>query len=162
MPIVRMNHAVLFVRDAAKTASFYRDVLSFRDAFGMEDALFMQAPGSKNDHDIAFFSVGETAAQSAAGRETVGLYHIAWEVESLRDLRDYREKLEAASALTGATDHGQTKSLYGIDPDGLDFEIMWLVPAHLLKESESEARASKHLDLDKEIARFGLDTKATA
>jgi catechol-2,3-dioxygenase len=163
MPIVRMNHAVLFVRDAAKTASFYRDVLGFRDAFGMEDALFMQAPGSKNDHDIAFFSVGETAAQSAAGRETVGLYHIAWEVESLRDLRDYREKLEAAGALTGATDHGSTKSLYGSDPDGLEFEIMWPVPEHLLKDGEREARATiKRLDLDKEIARFGLDTKASA
>jgi hypothetical protein len=65
--------------------------------------------------------------------------------------------------LTGATDHGSTKSLYGSDPDGLEFEIMWPVPEHLLKAGERDARATiKRLDLDKEIARFGLDTKATA
>ncbi len=156
-----MNHAVLFVRDADRTAKFYREVFGFRDAFRMEGAVFMQAPASNNDHDIAFFSVGDTAAASAAGRETVGLYHIAWQVESLRDLRDYREKLDAAGVLTGATDHGSTKSLYGRDPDGLEFEIMWPVPQELLSASERDARETiKRLDLDREIARFGLDTKA--
>lgn len=161
MPIFRMNHAVLFVRDAARTAAFYRDVLGFRDVFSMEDALFMQAPGSTNDHDIAFFSVGPSATASTAGRESVGLYHIAWQVETLGDLREYRDKLDAAGKLTGATDHGSTKSVYGMDPDGLEFEIMWPVPLDRLTAAEREARATiRRLDLDKEIERFGMDTKS--
>ena len=30
MPITRLNHAVLYVRDAARSAQFYADVLGFR------------------------------------------------------------------------------------------------------------------------------------
>ena len=31
-------------------------------------------------------------------------------------------------ALTGASDHGATKSVYGRDPDGIEFEVTWMVP----------------------------------
>ena len=30
MPITRLNHAVLFVRDVERSVAFYRDVLGFR------------------------------------------------------------------------------------------------------------------------------------
>jgi len=161
MPIKRMNHAVLFVRDAERTAVFYRDVLGFRDVFGMDGARFLQAPASTNDHDIAFFSLGPNAGDSEAGRTTVGLYHVAWEVETLADLGGYRDKLRAAGALTGMSDHGTTKSLYARDPDGLEFEIAWVVPAGLLAPEDLAARESgvRPLDLEREIARFGPGTR---
>ena len=70
MPVTRMNHAVLYVRDAARTAAFYRDVLDFRVVFEMAGgrAIFLQAPASTNDHDLGLFTVGEGAAASGAGR----------------------------------------------------------------------------------------------
>ena len=34
-------------------------------------AVFLQAPGSMNDHDLGLFQVGDAAGPSAAGRETV-------------------------------------------------------------------------------------------
>jgi catechol-2,3-dioxygenase len=57
----------------------------------------------------------------------------------------------------GASDHGSTKALYAHDPDGLEFEVSWLVPADLLTEDD-EIRTVP-LDLDAEIQRYGAQTK---
>jgi catechol-2,3-dioxygenase len=153
MGIVRMNHAVLYVRDAERNAAFYRDVLGFRDVNRFPGGVFLQAPDSTNDHDIAFFSIGEQAGPSAAGRSTVGLYHLAWEVPTLADLRELSGRLSAAGALVGASDHGSTKSLYAHDPDGLEFEVCWVVPADALPPDTDTG--IRPLDLEAEIERFG-------
>ena len=69
------------------------------------------------------------APPSAAGRSTVGLYHLAWEVDTLAELERVAGRLAEVNALVGMSDHGTTKSLYGQDPDGLEFEVVWLIPA---------------------------------
>ncbi len=89
----------------------------------------------------------------------MGLYHLAWEVRTLADLAAVRDDLTAAGALVGASDHGTTKSLYGQDPDGLEFEIVWLIPADLLDDAILRAKTTiRPLDLNAEIERFGADT----
>ena len=162
MPIHRLNHAVLFVRDVERSVSFYRDVLGFAPIDGMgalRGAAFLRAPNSTNDHDLGLFEIGAAAGPSGAGKTTVGLYHLAWEVETLRDLDELATKLAGANALAGSSDHGTTKSLYGHDPDGLEFELAWIVPADLLDDAALAARSSiKPLDLQREIARYGGDT----
>jgi catechol-2,3-dioxygenase len=159
MAIKRMNHAVLYVRDADVTYAFYRDVFGFRVVMEMPGAKFLQAPDSDNDHDLGLFSIGEGAGPSLAGRSTVGLYHIAWEVQTLEDLREISQKLADAGALTGATDHSTTKALYGRDPDGLEFEVCWIVLKGLQTPDVEEGRARmRALDIDAEIERYGLQT----
>jgi len=160
MAISRLNHAVLYVRDAQRSARFYSDVLGFRVVMSMGDrAVFVQAPDSTNDHDLGLFSIGDEAGASPAGRSTVGLYHLAWEVQTLSDLVDLREKLATAGALVGASDHSTSKSLYGQDPDGIEFEIAWLVPADRIDDAVLRGRSTvAPLDLDAEIARYGADT----
>ena len=158
MAISRMNHAVLYVRDATRSAAFYQDVLGFREVAAFPGGAFLQAPDSTNDHDIAFFSIGPDAGPSTAGRSTVGLYHLAWEVPTLSDLVDLRERLSAAGALVGASDHGATKSLYAEDPDGLEFEVCWVVPAEFIDPESTPSPRPLPLDLDHEIARFGPAT----
>jgi catechol-2,3-dioxygenase len=150
-----MNHAVLYVRDSGRTATFYETVLDFRRIIDDPDGrfVFMRAPASPNHHDIAFFSIGEGAGPSTAGTASVGLYHIAWEVPSLEALVAVRERLEQAGALVGASDHGANKSLYAKDPDGLEFEVMWLVPPDRWGDEEHEAIV-RPLDLDAERRRF--------
>jgi catechol-2,3-dioxygenase len=155
MAIRGLNHAVLFVRDARRSAAFYRDVLGFREVASMPNAAFMRAPESDNDHDLGLFGVGEAAQASPAGRTSVGLYHLAWEVPTLGDLRDHRDRLAAAGALVGASDHGTTKALYAKDPDGLEFEVSWLVPLDLV-DGDTASRTLP-LDLDAEIERYGAD-----
>jgi catechol-2,3-dioxygenase len=158
MSIRRMNHAVLYVRNAERTAAFYREVLGFREVarFGGAMGIFLQAPDSTNDHDIAFFTIGEQAGASTAGTTTVGLYHVAWEVGTLADLREMEGRLREAGALVGATDHTTTKALYAHDPDGLEFEVSWLVPADRITPELLERRGvNRPLDLDAELALYG-------
>ena len=163
MSVFRLNHAVLYVRDVAASVAFYREVFGFDyipHGDGVPGAAFLRAPGSTNDHDLGLFQLGSQAGPSAAGRSTVGLYHLAWEVDTLGDLEDLAGKLAAADALVGASDHGTTKSLYGRDPDGLEFEVVWLIPADQLTEQDRTRAASiRPLDLAREITRFGRDAR---
>ncbi len=162
MAIHRLNHAVLYVRNVERSVAFYRDVLGFTPIDGMGElrgAAFLRAAGSTNDHDLGLFEVGDAAAASGAGRTSVGLYHLAWEVDTLSDLGELAAKLTEAGALAGASDHSTTKSLYGHDPDGLEFEIAWIVPADLLDDTALRGRTGiRPLDLQREIARYGADT----
>jgi catechol-2,3-dioxygenase len=138
MPVTRMNHAVLYVRDLETSVAFYRDMLDFRVVFEVPGrAAFLQAPASNNDHDLGLFQIGAEAGPSQAGRSTVGLYHLAWEVDTLDELDRIRGLLIERGALVGATDHGTSKGIYAHDPDGLEFEVCWLVPADLL-DAEGE------------------------
>ena len=149
-----MNHAVLYVRDAQRHKAFYEDVLGFRTIIdGPGPFVFMRAPASENHHDIAFFTIGEDAAPSAAGRGMVGMYHIAWEVATIAELEEVQARLVDAGALIGASDHGANKSLYAKDPDGLEFEVMWLTPADSWGDEENEAIV-RPLDLESDKQRF--------
>src|SRR3954468_1962409 len=161
VPVQRLNHAVLFVRDADRSAAFYREVLGFRVKVEMPGkAAFLQAEGSTNDHDLGLFAVGEAAGPSGAGRSTVGLYHLAWEVDTLAELDRIRTALAEAGALIGASDHGTTKALYAQDPDGLEFEVSWLLPADLITpEVQAGGATTRPLDLEAEIARYGAQTR---
>ena len=98
MGIRRMNHAVLYVRDARRQQQFYTDVLGFSTVVDDPDGafVFMRGPDSDNHHDIAFFTIGAGAGASDAGSRTVGMYHIAWEVGSLDELAAARQRLQAA------------------------------------------------------------------
>jgi len=149
-----MNHAVLYVRDASRHQQFYADTLGFTTVIdGPGPFVFMRAPKSENHHDIAFFSIGDDAGPSQAGQRTVGMYHLAWEVATLDELEAMRDRLDAASALIGASDHGANKSLYAKDPDGLEFEVMWLVPAEHWGD-EADKAIVRPLDLAADQARF--------
>src|SRR5438105_7491189 len=86
MAVKRLNHAVLYVRDVSRTVRFYEEALGFRVVAQFPGAAFLQVPGSQNDHDLGLFEVGPQAGPSPAGRTTVGLYHLAWEVETLGEL----------------------------------------------------------------------------
>jgi catechol-2,3-dioxygenase len=152
IPITRLNHAVLFVRDLDRAVDFYRR------AFGFEvisettgKAAFLRADGSANHHDLGLFA-SPSSARPPLG--TPGLYHLAWEVPTIEDLAAARATLVEFSALIGESDHGATKSLYGKDPDGNEFEIMWLVPREDWGEYERDA-VIERLDLERELGRYG-------
>jgi catechol-2,3-dioxygenase len=106
------------------------------------------------------FQIGAGAGPSDAGRSTVGLYHLAWEVDTLGELQRIARVLRERAALVGASDHGTTKSLYAKDPDGIEFEVVWIIPKQLLNADDLAARASVGpLDLAAEIDRFGADER---
>ncbi|MFN2484767.1 MAG: VOC family protein [Candidatus Limnocylindria bacterium] len=159
IPIKRLNHAVLFVRDASASAEWYGKMFGFEQVANEMDgaAVFMRSAIADNHHDLGLFSVGAQAPRPPRG--STGLYHLAWEVGSFDDLADAAHQLSAEGALTGASDHGVSKSLYGRDPDGNEFEIMWAVPREDWGDAESEGVIAP-LELDREVARYG--SKAAA
>jgi catechol-2,3-dioxygenase len=161
VPVQRLNHAVLYVRDVERSVAFYREVLGFRVKVEMPGkAAFLQAEGSTNDHDLGLFAIGAGAGASSAGQSTVGLYHLAWEVDTLAELARVRGALADAGALVGQSDHATTKALYAKDPDGLEFEVSWLLPADLITpEVLAAGTSARPLDLDAEIARYGAETR---
>ncbi|MGC9666193.1 VOC family protein [Planosporangium sp. 12N6] len=159
MPVTRLNHAVLYVGDLARSVAFYQDVLGFRAVMSLPGAVFLQAAGSTNDHDLGLFEAAGVGA-SQAGRATVGLYHLAWEVDTLGELERLAGQLAAAGALVGASDHGTTKSLYAKDPDGLEFEVVWVIPADLLDDEALRAGPRfGPLDIGREKSRYGAQTR---
>lgn len=149
---VRLNHAVLFVADLQRSESFYRDV------FGMEvtarepraNAAFLRLPRSGNHHDLGLFGIG---GGSGPKRRGIGLYHLAWQVDTINELAAARQTLIDVGAFTGDSSHGATKSIYGADPDGNEFEIMWMLPRHAWGDYEHTAPID-HLDLPDELARW--------
>lgn len=149
---VRLNHAVLFVADVERSITFYET------AFGMEvmarepraDAAFLRLPRSGNHHDLGLFGVG---AQAPRPRGSIGLYHLAWQVDTIDELVEARRVLSDTGALTGQSSHGATKSLYGADPDGNEFEVMWMVPRAEWGEFENAAPVDR-LDLEGDLARW--------
>ena len=147
MSIKRLNHAVLYVRDAKASAAFYTDVLGFTVQADMGGkAIFLRADGSNNDHDLGLFTVGEREKPA----HSIGLYHLAWQVHTLEELVALRARLVAAGSLVGESDHGVSKSLYARDIDGIEFEIMWAVPR---SDWPSEV-GTWHLDLEAALARW--------
>jgi catechol-2,3-dioxygenase len=158
MAVKRLNHAVLYVRDVDRSVRFYQEALGFTVAVQFPRAAFLKVPDSHNDHDLGLFAIGDAAADSPAGRGAVGLYHLAWEVETLGELQDVAERLNRMGALVGASDHSTTKALYAKDPDGIEFEVSWLVPADLIDDDLRNAMAKVlPLDLPREIDRYGAD-----
>lgn len=157
MAVSRLNHAVLWVRDAERTATFFEDKLGFARANSFEGAVFLKTSADgPNDHDLGVFSIGQDAA-SSPGRAAVGMYHLAWEVPTLGELVGLRQTMLEAGALVGESDHGVSKSLYCQDPDGLEFELMWAVPLELI-DPEKDDVTTAPIDWDATIARFGADT----
>jgi catechol-2,3-dioxygenase len=156
MAITRLNHAVLFVRDADAAADFYRSAFGFEELSRPEGmrAAFMRSPSGGNHHDLGLFEVGAQAPRPPRG--SVGLYHLAWQIDTIEALAEMAQRLRELGAMTGASDHGVSKSLYGQDPDGNEFEVMWQVPPEAWGEFADQATVMP-LDLDAELRRWGAN-----
>ena len=150
---VRLNHAVLFVADLDQSVRFYTET------FGMQviarepraNAAFLRLPRSGNHHDLGLFGVGTAGGPKRRGG--IGLYHLAWQLDTIDELADARQALLDAGVYTGESSHGATKSVYGADPDGNEFEIMWMLPREEWGVYESSAPIDP-LDLGAEIAAW--------
>lgn len=156
--IRRLNHAVLFVTDLAAARDFYVEVLGFGVVAEEPrfNAVFLRAADSANHHDLGLFGLGAGAPGPLHGH--AGLYHLAWQVDTIDELVSLRRALLATGALSGESSHGATKSLYGVDPSGNEFEVMWMLPHESWGEYADKAVVER-LDLEAELARWsGIGT----
>ncbi|HET7654473.1 MAG TPA: VOC family protein [Acidimicrobiales bacterium] len=155
IPVTRLNHVALKVRDLETSVDFYTRVMGFTEdvgRFGNDTIAFLRAPGSINHHDLALLHIGAKAADANA--RSVGLFHCAWEVASLRDLLVARDRFLAEGCFNSQADHGATKAVYGTDPDGNTIEITWMLPREQWGSWETDAPIKTAIDLDAELARL--------
>jgi len=150
IPIRRLNHAVLYVSDLERSVDFYQRVFGFEVIARQGPMAFLRAKGSGNHHDLGLLSLGPEASRPPEG--STGLYHLAWELGTIKELAAARETLRKAGAITGESDHGATKSVYGSDPDGNEFELMVLLPKEKWGDWEHDV-TTKRLDWGKELKR---------
>ena len=149
---VRLNHAVLFVADVDRATRFYTDVLGM-ELVSREPGLngaFLRLPRSGNHHDLGLFGIDGAIPQP---RRSVGLYHLAWQLDTVDELVEFRQILLDSGADTGESSHGATKSVYGADPDGNQFEVMWMLPRQEWG-SYTSSGVVERLDLATEFATW--------
>ena len=86
MPVTRLNHAVLFVRNVEQSVAFYRDALGFEKVMGMPGPRSSRRRRPRTTTTSACSRSAPARGRPPAGRGAVGLYHLAWEVDTLDEL----------------------------------------------------------------------------
>ena len=162
MPIQRLNHAVLYVRDVRRSAAFYTEVARLPGGGGDPGPGGVPAGGG-----LAPTTTTSACSQigAAAGRRRRPAgppwASTTWRGRSTRSPSSSRigARWPRPGALVGASDHGSTKALYAKDPDGIEFEVSWLVPADAARQPDALEMKTLPLDLDAAIARYGEQTR---
>ena len=144
--LTRLQHLVLWISDVDTSVRFYQDVLGFEVTARHPNAAFLKIPGTADDHHLGLFEHPDVAPPD---ERAARMYHAAWEVGAITDLVRARERLVAAGALVGSSDHGVSLSLYAKDPDGLEFEVFWTVP-------DGNPVRTRALNLEAELIRRGI------
>lgn len=136
---IRLNHAVLFVEELERSVTFYQSTFEMQVVTRepRANAAFLRLPRSGNHHDLGLFAVGGEGGPKRRG--AIGLHHLAWQLDTIDELVEAELVLRASGALTGQSSHGATKSLYGVDPDGNEFEVKWMLPRAAWGDYENSA-----------------------
>ncbi len=153
IPARRLNHAVLFVSDINRSVKFWTSALDMRviTQLPQAQAAFLRLTQSANHHDLGLFGLGAEIRKTPDA--SIGLYHLAWQVDTVDDLAGARQTLIDLGAYVGESSHGATKSIYAKDPDGNEFEVMWMLP-HEEWGDFANSVTTERLDLAAELERW--------
>ncbi|MCB1615841.1 MAG: VOC family protein [Pseudomonadales bacterium] len=151
MKVSRLDHAVLRFADVERAKRFYRDVLGMKEVVSAQGMCLLRAGSDEQHHDLGLFPAHHHQ-RPASGAP--GLYHLAWKVDTIEELAEAKTLLEKAGALRGASSHGATKSLYGVDPEGNEFEIVFTIPREDWGHWEHGGTVEP-LDIEAELKRYG-------
>jgi len=118
----KVGHVVLKARDLERAEKFYTEVLGFEVVTRLQRPRGVFFTLGEQHHDLAVLQV---PPESEAPKENqVGLHHVALQVGSFEELKEcYRTLIAHNVTITSTTDHGITKSIYFLDPEGNRFEL---------------------------------------
>ena len=117
-----IGHVVLNVTDVERSTAFYRDVVGFQVARYRPDGSGTFLTCGVVHHNLALFKAPEGAQPVHKGQ--LGLNHFAFKVESYQALQSAHERLvDAGATIDHIVDHGMTRSVYFLDPDGIEMEL---------------------------------------
>lgn len=118
------GHAVLKVRDLARSERFYTEVIGF-EVVGRRKGMCFLSLGRPH-HDLALYEAGPRALMPGTGN--LGVVHLAFAMENEEALRGFYSSLKGKAQILGAVDHVVSRSFYVADPDGYILEFFASAP----------------------------------
>jgi catechol 2,3-dioxygenase len=143
---IRVGHVVLKVRDLDRSLAFYRDLIGFRVSSEMSNVMIFLTATGESHHDLALLRVGDSAPSPLPS--AVGLYHVAIQLADWEAIRAAHRLLAERGLLKGTADHGVTKSLYTVDPDGNEIELFCDAPREEWEGRVAEVMTVRPLRID--------------
>ncbi|NVK24185.1 MAG: VOC family protein [Gammaproteobacteria bacterium] len=134
MKTTGIHHVAYRCKNAKQTMEFYRDLLNMEFMLAIAENevpstkepdpymhIFMDA-GRNNV--LAFFEIPNSPEMGRDNNTPEWVQHIAFQVESVDELLEAKQKLEDAGVdVLGPTDHTIFKSIYFFDPNGHRIEL---------------------------------------
>lgn len=134
MKIQRIHHVAYRCKDAKETVEFYKNHLDmgFVLAIAENEVPSTKAPDpymhvfmdAGQGNVLAFFELPNSPEMGRDGNTPEWVQHIAFELETMEELRAAKERLvKAGIDVLGPTNHGIFKSIYFFDPNGHRIEL---------------------------------------
>ena len=130
----RLAHVAIRVRDLDRAVEFYQNVVGLDlKRKGIEVAFL----GRRTDtsHELALFAMDPNA--EGPDKTRVGMYHMAWEMDSFEALKAMHDRILASGCrIGGYSPVPNQANVMFFDPDGNELEAVW-------EPTDAEVEAAK-------------------
>ena len=123
----QLGHLVVNVRDLERAEDFYTRIVGLTVTAKFEGhAVFMSA-NPELSHELLIVGLDDDAP--GPERHRVGLVHMAWQMESVEDLKEMYQRLKDNDVpIKRIGDHGLSLGVYFCDPDDNELETYYELP----------------------------------